>query len=295
MQNTLSRRKFVKSASLSVGGPAGTLRKISSAFTLIELLVVIAIIAILAAMLLPALSRAKQKAQAIRCVSNIRNWSLALQMYAQENNDCLPYFAQTYNQGDPTTATQPRTFDFLAPYLGKNTSQTTLESSQAPDGNVRACPAGSYTPPPYYSGTWDPTNWNCWIGVNFNQPDDDGKLNAPFYYADTGQGPIPPAKLTRIKNVTDALMFMDSIFYYVYSPLRIGHTEWNSDTDGDGMADSNSNYKPFNQAQPKIHNQGANVGFLDGHAERVPFKILWAVGGGRYGGNTPTSPYWYMQ
>ena len=86
--DALAVREKISFASIAPVRPA--LRGVR-AFTLIELLVVIAIIAILAAMLLPALSRAKLKAQGVSCMSNHRQLALAWRMYTEDNRDILPY------------------------------------------------------------------------------------------------------------------------------------------------------------------------------------------------------------
>ena len=88
-QRQFSLRAFGVEQSFPNGSRSGRARPWAG-FTLIELLVVIAIIAILASLLLPAMSQAKAKADKALCQSNMRQWAIALQMYAADANESFP-------------------------------------------------------------------------------------------------------------------------------------------------------------------------------------------------------------
>ena len=113
--------------------------KLIRAFTLIELLVVIAIIAILAALLLPALSKAKQRAATTRCKSNLHQTALAMAMYASDSNEFYPISGATIAWGaiDPTTL-RPSWLEQIFPY--------------AKSTNVYHCPTDQVWPFSYFNG-----------------------------------------------------------------------------------------------------------------------------------------------
>lgn len=147
---------------MNVVAPKKTSHSNLTGFTLIELLVVIAIIAILAAMLLPALSSAKQRAFSINCMNNTKQILLGWKIYSDDNNDLLapndypyltPYYGNTpavqANMKNWVVGTMAKGVDAGdAPYTSGGTSEmldpNSVLSQYVPNRAVYHCPADNY-------------------------------------------------------------------------------------------------------------------------------------------------------
>jgi prepilin-type N-terminal cleavage/methylation domain-containing protein/prepilin-type processing-associated H-X9-DG protein len=197
--------------------------KTGRAFTLMELLVTMAIIAILAALIFPALAAAKRKAQALHCVSNLKQDGLAMMTYINDNNDVLPgpcewgqrcyYFNTTAVDGRFNTELS----FYLATYLGGENPQK-MSGTESNYLQTMFCPGfGAFTPA-------DPTPRMTGITYITSIPYTNGVISLPinaFGYPGTGGAEIygtTPVKLTTLStygSLTDiyALSDVDAEIY----------------------------------------------------------------------------------
>ena len=254
-----------------------TRRRCQNGFTLIELLVVIAIIAILAALLLPVLASAKKRAQTIGCISNLKQWCLAEQIYASQNDDGIPrdgtadsgqYAPDTSATSGPGSPQDPAAWFNLLPKLEADQPLAYYYNLALPYKQKYPFPgttnAGSrmwYCP----AARAVLTDWTAFLangqyGIFCYVMDLDLKLKSDISHGVVGNSYSWPAmpKLSGIR-LPSAQVFLSEA---TFSPTLEGGR--NSGT----YPAARWNYFP------KRHNNGGIIGFIDGHADYFPYDYV---------------------
>jgi len=255
--------------------PASASRKTQWGFTLIELLVVIAIIGILAAMLMPALSKAKQRAQGVSCLSNMKQLQLAAIMYGGDNHDYLPANV-TVRAGGDSVSGKPNwvdgTYSSAPPWnvaiaenpvgcatnpfylgvqgnTGGNPAVSLIGSigPYAKAAGVYRCPADQYLDPAWRKPRVRSCSANCFVGGNGPEANGvNGQQNGVNYRVFTKFSDFGGATL----NASDCFVFLDE------NPRSLN----------DGWFLYYGNGVTINDKPAINHGLSSSFSFADGHA-----------------------------
>jgi prepilin-type N-terminal cleavage/methylation domain-containing protein/prepilin-type processing-associated H-X9-DG protein len=256
----------------------GRVRAEAGAFTLIELLVVIAIIAILAAMLLPALSRAKQKANQTRCLNNTKQLAIAMGIYVTDSNDVYGGAASANTYGPHLEdwiywRIPPYTPTVTGVYMSLDKSPLLQLLGSLGSTNLMRCPldrndadriahAQSGDGPYMYS--YEFTSWNLNNGTSPGFTTIIDLNNHPY-----------PFKTTRVVAPANKMLVVEPVTALNPTEEPPGQVAL-----GSQWVAQCGRWEPYNAAGTALnnfltirHNKKADVVYADGHAAAVPWQI----------------------